>query len=305
MADFNGDGKADLLIVNNDSNSVSVLLGNGNGTFQAHLDYSIGNFPVAGAIGDVNGDGKTDVVAVNNGSNSLTVLLGDGDGSLAVRKDTPVGVGPQALATGDFKRDGSVDLAVADFGAHTVSILFGNGDGTFTSGTPGQTGKGPRGVIVADFNGDGIQDIATANMTDNTVSVLLGNGDGTFQAHRDFATGTAPQRLGERGFQSRREDRHGCGQQHIEHGLRFCSETATAPSRRTGILPLAPNPTEWRSRTSTATARPICCSPISGKAPCRCCWAGATAPFRVGAHSSRASSLPDSPSATSTATGQG
>jgi hypothetical protein len=86
-ADLNGDGKADLVVVNQGSNTVSVLLGNGNGTFQPKTDYATGTSPVDAALGDFNGDGKADLVVANRGSNSLSVLLGNGDGTFLPKTD--------------------------------------------------------------------------------------------------------------------------------------------------------------------------------------------------------------------------
>jgi hypothetical protein len=84
VADVNGDGKPDLLVANKGSGTVSVLLGNGDGTFQPAVSYgSGGSFTYSLALGDVNGDGKLDLVVANAGSNTVGVLLGHGDGTFA------------------------------------------------------------------------------------------------------------------------------------------------------------------------------------------------------------------------------
>ncbi len=187
--DFNGDGKPDLAVANQNSNTVTILLGNGDGTFtQAPgSPITVGSAPDGIAVGDFNGDGKLDLAVANEGSNTVTILLGNGDGTFTQAPSSPiaVGTGPQAIAAGDFNADGKLDLAVADgangLNSH-VTILLGNGDGTFTQapGSPIAVGTGPDALAVGDFNGDGKLDLAVANAVSSNVTILLGNGDGTF-----------------------------------------------------------------------------------------------------------------------------
>src|SRR5712691_11729720 len=194
--DFNGDGKPDLVITNYGDNSVSVLLGNGDGTFQAPRTFLVGIHPGLVAVGDFNGDGKPDLVVSNVDSNTVSVLLGNGDGTFLPAVSFPVGPNPWYFAVGDFNGDGKLDLAVADYGcsldcsvspSNTVMVFLGNGDGTFRPASQLTVGNGPAGVAVGDFNGDGKLDLAVANVNDNTLSVLLGNGDGTFQPAQTFS----------------------------------------------------------------------------------------------------------------------
>src|SRR6266568_62221 len=195
-ADFNGDGKLDLAVSNYGDNSLSVLLGNGDGTFQAPQTTPVGTNPAQVAVGDFNGDGKPDLVVSSVGNNTVSVLLGKGDGTFLPPLVTPVGPNPWYFAVGDFNGDGKLDLAVDDYGcpldcnsspSNTVTVLLGNGDGTFLPAPSLTVGNGPAGVVVGDFNGDGKPDLAVANLNENTLSVLLGNGDGTFQAPHTFA----------------------------------------------------------------------------------------------------------------------
>ncbi len=189
--DFNSDGLADVAVVNQFGSdpadisvgTVSILLGNPDGTLQSHVDYAIGNSPRFVIAGDFNGDGKTDLAVANIGSNTISILLGNGDGTFQSHVDYPAGASPVSIVAGDFNRDGKLDLAVANSGSNSISILLGNGDGTFRSHVDYATSFAPTSVATADFNGDGKLDLAVADLN---VSVLLGNGDGTFQPPAEY-----------------------------------------------------------------------------------------------------------------------
>jgi uncharacterized repeat protein (TIGR01451 family) len=192
-ADFNADGKLDLAVVNRNANTVSIMLGNGDGTFQGHVDYPVGSGPDSIVVGDFNGDGKLDLaVSCDVNTNTVSVLLGNGDGTFQSHVDYPVGNLPFSVTTGDFNGDGRLDLAVTNGTDNTVSILLGNGDGTFQNHVDYPVGIFPTSVAVGDFNNDGQLDLVVTNSADGTASVLLGNGDGTFQQHVDSPAGTNP-----------------------------------------------------------------------------------------------------------------
>ena len=192
--DFNGDGIADLAVMNSFTNSITVLLGKGDGTFtQGTTILGVGTTPCifpdqasncAVSVGDFNHDGNADLVATSGGDNTVIVLLGHGDGTFSPASGSPISVGnfPEAVKIGDFNGDGFLDLVVANAKDNTLSILLGNGDGTFTAatGSPIAVGAFPFFLAVADFDGNGTLDVASANDADDTISVLLGNGDGTF-----------------------------------------------------------------------------------------------------------------------------
>jgi len=188
-ADFNGDGKQDLAVADAGANAVSVLLGNGDGTFQVPKDFTIvpgNNFATYVTAGDFNGDGKPDLAVIDN--SVVYVLLGNGDGTFTL-KTTLSGISnPQSVALGDFNGDGKLDMAVVDRTTNSVSLYLGNGDGTMQA--PINTASLGIGaatyMATADFNKDNKLDLVLADQNSSQVVVLLGNGDGHFQAARSF-----------------------------------------------------------------------------------------------------------------------
>ena len=190
--DFTGDGRTDLAVANYGSNDVSMLLGNGDGTFQDQVLNAVGGSPPAIVAGDFNGDGRTDLAVANSGGNDVSVLLGNGDGTFQNQVTYAVGSDPYAIVAGDFNGDGRTDLAVANSGGNNVSVLLGNGDGTFQNQVTYAVGSDPYAIVAGDFNGDGRTDLAVANYGSNDVSILLGNSDGTFQPQVTYAVGSEP-----------------------------------------------------------------------------------------------------------------
>ncbi len=186
VGDFNGDARPDLAVANIRSDNVSVLLGNGDGTFQPAMNVATGSGPASVAVGNFNGDARPDLAVTNFFSDNVSVLLGNGDGTFRAAVKFAAGIGPVSIAVGDLNGDGKLDLAVANQGLNDVSVLLGNGDGSFQAAVHYGASFLPESVAVADLNGDGKPDLAVASYGSDfipgDVSVLLGNGDGTFRA---------------------------------------------------------------------------------------------------------------------------
>jgi hypothetical protein len=224
VADVNGDGRPDIVMANwcptyvgstcDTDGSVGVLLGNGDGTFQAVVTYDSGGYGANSvAVADVNGDGKPDVLVANFCSSSsnctvgtVGVLLGNGNGTFQPAVTyAPGGVFTQSVAVVDLNGDGKPDLVVADgcdisndCNDAPVGALLGNGDGTFKAAvTYNSGGYDTTYATAVDVNGDGKLDLVATTgagfngCCDGTVGVFLGNGDGTFQTAVTYDTGAA------------------------------------------------------------------------------------------------------------------
>jgi hypothetical protein len=192
VGDFNSDGKLDIVVANRDSGTVSVLLGNGDGTFRKAVNYRIGAGPQSVAVGDIDGDGSLDIAVANTTTNSVTVLLGRGDGTFHGARTYGVGVAPRAVTLGDVNRDGKFDLVTANSGSDNITVLIGKGDGTFRPAQNYRVGSQPGSLILSDFNGDGLLDIAIANAGSDDITLLMGKGDGTFQRPQTLRVGKNP-----------------------------------------------------------------------------------------------------------------
>lgn len=140
IGDLNRDQRQDLAVANGGSNTVSVLLDNGDGTFGPGTEFPAGFDPRCVAIGDLDGDQRLDLAVANYGSNTVSVLLGNGDGSFEQKIDFGADHQPQWVATGDLGYGGRVDLAVANPTSNIILVLENNGVPTDVSGT----GPGPR-----------------------------------------------------------------------------------------------------------------------------------------------------------------
>jgi hypothetical protein len=205
IADLRGNGIPDIITANDgagifgggDTNTVSVLLGNGDGTFQHKRDYFAGpGGPLDLVVADLRGNGILDIATVNEFAGNVSVLLGNGDGTFQAPVSYPVGLRPQHIAAGRFGGDSAVpDLAVSDHDSGMVSVLVNHGDGTFRQHVDYEVGSEPFGITLGDFANNGNLDIAVANYQSNSVSILMGNGDHTFQPARNISVPGGPNSL--------------------------------------------------------------------------------------------------------------
>ena len=173
VGDVNGDSKLDIAVVHDQV--LSVLLGNGDGSFQSHLDSNAGSFVSGVALGKFNADGNLDAAVANN---NVGIMIGNGDGTFAPPTNFAVG-SAGIIVAGDFNADGKLDVATVNGNTFKVSSLLGNGDGTLQTHQDYSVGMYPEDIAVGDVNGDGFPDLAIPNSGaafGHTVSVLLNKG---------------------------------------------------------------------------------------------------------------------------------
>lgn len=205
VADLNHDNKADIVVTNSGTDQVSVLLGKGDGTFQAPATFTVrsgprpndGYAPSYVVIDDFNGDGNPDLVVTSPNTSTAAILLGDGKGNLAKPTNLLVAAAPSAVVTGDYNHDGHRDFITVGNTSGTLSVFLGKGNGNFVvePGFPVPTRADQ--IVVADFNEDGVLDVATANAgadstLGTTVSVVLGKRGGGFAKENVIKTGENP-----------------------------------------------------------------------------------------------------------------
>lgn len=206
VADVNGDGNPDLVVVDSGAgpgtSGVSVLLGDGHGTFGTAAFFATGSVSLSAAVGDFNGDGKLDIAVVNSGSDNISILVGNGNGTFQtptnISLDLPgISVVPTSIVGADFDSDGKLDLAVATPSHRDIAVLMGQGSATF--GAPIHYALDDPNFVnnisklaVADLNGDGVSDLVLCNLSANHITVILGHGDGTFPSASSYAAGAEP-----------------------------------------------------------------------------------------------------------------
>ena len=193
-ADLDGDGRLDLAVANGLSNTVSVLLGNGDGTFRPPIINAVGNAPTAMVAGDFDGDGRLDLAVANGPDNNVSVLTGHGDGTFQspahlCRGDLSAydrGRRLQRRRTSGYRRrriSGTTDIGAAGERRRHVPVPR----------PPTPQGRGPDGIAAADFNGDGRPDLAVANGNGSPHDLgAAGRGGGTFQSPGGYLAGPIP-----------------------------------------------------------------------------------------------------------------
>jgi len=192
-ADFNGDGFFDVCIANTVGDSVSVLLGAGDGTWLSHQEIDVGETPRGIAVLDADGDGDLDIANTNAGSGNVSILLNDGEGVFgAPTFFEGGGSGEWALAAADMNEDGVLDLVVGARSSREIAVLLGNGDSTFTLASVTPSGGRTWMIATGDVNGDGHDDVAAVNSSNNNGAILLGDGRGGLAQPTTYSTDPFP-----------------------------------------------------------------------------------------------------------------
>ena len=192
--DLNSDAIPDLVVTNIVSDSLSVKMNSGSGTFFGPFrSYDVGHTPVDVAAGDLDGDGDIDLAVANQNSNNVSVLLNTGNGQFALRTDYAAGTGACSIKVVDLDGDGDLDLTVANKWDQNASVLLNNGNGSFAAPTNYTVGKYPRSLTCGDFNGDGKTDLAVGGSY--SMAILLNSGNGTFAPATYYLTGRHPEFL--------------------------------------------------------------------------------------------------------------
>jgi hypothetical protein len=194
-ADFNKDGNVDIATANASGggvNNISILLGNGSGSFSASTNFSVNGFLISLTSADFNGDTNLDLIFANESQSKVAILLGNGIGGFSTPTQFATGDNPNSVISVDFNNDGKIDIATANKLSNNVSVFLGNGDGSFGTINNYSVGSYPCSVTSEDFNGDGNLDMAVANYSSNSISVLLGNGLGSFATANEFSVGAGP-----------------------------------------------------------------------------------------------------------------
>jgi ankyrin repeat protein len=191
-ADLDGDTDLDLAIANDNSDNVSILKNNGDGTFASAVNYGAGDGPESIFCADLDGDGDLDLAVANWYSDNVSILKNNGDGTFTTAVNYGAGDGPMSVFCADLDGDTDLDLAVANHWSHNVSILKNNGNGTFGPAVNYGAGHQSSSVFCADLDGDTDLDLAVANHGSDNVSILKNNGDGTFATAVNYGAGDNP-----------------------------------------------------------------------------------------------------------------
>ncbi|CAF1619070.1 unnamed protein product [Rotaria sp. Silwood1] len=192
--DFNNDTQLDIVVANYGDNSVSILLGYGNGSFANQMKYSAGSGPSAVAIDDFNNDNKLDIVVTNWKANTMSILLGYGNGVFEKPMIYSTGSSPSSVAVGDFNMDTQLDIVVANLNEKSVSVYLGYPKEGFLNQMRliSSNGSRPKSFAIGDFNKDGQMDIAVANSGTNNIGIFLRYDNGSFANQITYSTDSSP-----------------------------------------------------------------------------------------------------------------
>jgi hypothetical protein len=193
--DINSDNQSDIVSVNSKTDSISIIMGHRNGTFEKQMMYSTGNnsYPYAAASGDLNNDNRLDLIVANEGTDNIGVFYGFNYTSFhdQMTYSSIDALQPYGIVTSDFNDDSFIDIAAVFYTSSNLGILFGYGNGSFSNimiySTEG--GSGPYAIAVGDFNNDSRSDIVVANYGSSNIGVFIGYGNGYFAGMMTYSTG--------------------------------------------------------------------------------------------------------------------
>ncbi len=191
-SDFNRDGNTDLCVCASAGDTLTVLLGAGDGTFPSVQQISVGNGPRGNAVLDLDGDGDIDIVNANRFSQDVGIFINDGTGTFSTPTMIPMGHDVFAMCAADMDEDGLIDVVVGSKNSGLIQVLFNNGDGTLGLGPEQFTGEDYWVMVSGDVNGDGHADIATSNSQTNTGSIFFGDGIGGLSASTEYGADGFP-----------------------------------------------------------------------------------------------------------------
>ncbi|MEM7481112.1 MAG: FG-GAP-like repeat-containing protein [Acidobacteriota bacterium] len=194
-SDFDRDGEVDIAVANPQDSTVSILLGQGDGSFGSQQLLPVAATPRGIAVLDADGDGDVDIAVASTGASALTLFVNDGSGAFAPSAGGTFGTGTAgewALAAVDLDEDGLLDLVDGGRNDERLHVHLGNGDGTFSAAGSQDAGGRVWMLATGDVNGDGHEDVAGVNSNDNNGAILLGNGAGALAAPTTYATDPFP-----------------------------------------------------------------------------------------------------------------
>ena len=192
--DFDGDTLIDVVTVDQQSDSIALLKGFGDGTFKKILELPTGSLPSGTAFADANGDGVADLITCNLRSQDIAVNLADGNGGFLPAISTSIfPITPSGIAVGDWNRDGKVDVAVVSSALGILAVAAGDGAGHFAAPLQYTVGTNPKQVVAADFNHDTFADLAVVNNGSTSIQIWRGAGNGQFALNTTLTTGASPQ----------------------------------------------------------------------------------------------------------------
>jgi hypothetical protein len=191
--DLNGDGVIDMVIGNTQGDMVSVVLGEGGGSFGDEVIYDAAQGVRGVAILDIEGDGDMDIASANRIGNSISLFINNGNAEFTDGGTIGGPLGAEtAIISADMNEDGLMDLVVGGYTSDNIAVFLNDGDGGFDAMTPVSSGDAPWMITMGDINLDGHVDIAAASSGSSSISIHFGDGAGGLSAVADYPAGGFP-----------------------------------------------------------------------------------------------------------------